>query len=88
MNLANYNPHLPHACSHDDYLLASCFGLVDPWTEDAFEVVDFTVFPHGVFNDYGMEILTQALESGWNDRHFFFTSGWASTGSIVVSMIS
>ena len=62
MKANEYNPSLPLACTGDEFLLALCFGLADPWREDHFKVIDFTVFPDGVFNDYGMEIVAEAVE--------------------------
>jgi len=72
MKANEYNPSLPLACTGEDFLLALCYGLVDPWREDHFQVIDFTVFPDGVFNDYGMEIVIEAVEDGWDHHNFFY----------------
>ena len=72
MKTNEYNPSLPLACSDDTFLLWRCYGLVDPWREDHFQVIDFTVFPDGVFNDYGMDIVIEAVEDGWDHDNFFY----------------
>jgi hypothetical protein len=72
MKAHEYNPALPLACTAEAFLLALCYGLTDPWREDHFQVIDFTVFPDGVFNDYGMEIVAEAVEDGWDHDNFFY----------------
>ena len=41
MKANEYNPSLPLACTGDTFLLGLCYGLVDPWREDHFQVIDF-----------------------------------------------
>lgn len=73
MKLSTYNPSLPHACDDDSFNIAYRYGLVERWEENDFRVVDFTVFPEGLFTDDGLLMLSQALSDGWNHRNFFTT---------------
>jgi hypothetical protein len=67
-----YNPSLLHGLPGETYLLALCYGLADPWSQDLGVFEDYSVLPDGVLNEDGLELLDQARAKGWDHRSFFY----------------
>ena len=67
-----YNSSLPHGLAGEAYLLASCYGLADPWSQELGVFEDYTVLPDGVLSEDGLDLLDQARTKGWDHRHFYY----------------